>query len=137
MKRKIKKSKFKLKAGLTKREATKYNDRYSDNWLSISHRTRRLTKGKCCFPGCQEKASETHHAVYWDNEGAIAGREIPGVHVFPLCNYHHATDHREGAHHSNNWHKDSRNPVLKNRNTPQYYLKLRTGWLEKLGKLTQ
>jgi hypothetical protein len=52
----------------------------------------------------------------------IAGREVPGVHLFPLCMKHHKL-----AHSKRNW-IQAQNPVKNNRNTPAFYLQLRMGW---------
>ncbi len=104
-----------------------YNQRYAENWANISRQCRALSGGKCCYPGCQEKATESHHAVYRDKEGLIAGREIPGVHIFPLCDRHH-----KEAHWPRNWVRSPHSPEFNNRNSPEFYLKLRKGWLSKL-----
>lgn len=102
-----------------------FNIRYAANWSEISRSAKMQTGGKCCL--CDELATETHHVLYKDKQGAIAAREIPGVHVFPLCDQHHAI-----AHTPQNWRKDYRCPELGNKNTPHFYMKLRRGWLQKL-----
>ncbi|WP_375495308.1 hypothetical protein [uncultured Nostoc sp.] len=109
-----------------------YSIRYADNWTEISRECKRLNDYKCCYLGCCRKAVETHHALYFDKQGAIAGREIAGVHIFPLCDQHH-----DEAHSKINWVRYPKglpqashsNPVLSNRNTTRFYLKLRQGWL--------
>lgn len=108
-----------------------YDTRYGDNWSEVSRRAKELIQWRCSYPGCNEQCSETHHAIYADLDGAIAGREIPGVHIFPLCDRHHSADDLSGAHHWRNYRKSNKNPVLENHNTLEYYLKLRQGWSEK------
>ncbi|MFN6572436.1 hypothetical protein [Dendronalium sp. ChiSLP03b] len=108
-----------------------YSIRYADNWAEISRECKRLNHYKCCYPSCRRKAAETHHALYLDKSGAIAGREIAGVHIFPLCGQHH-----DEAHCKTNWVRCPKglpqashcDPVLSNRNTTRFYLKLRQGW---------
>ena len=104
-----------------------YSIRYAANWTEISAQAKRMTNGSCCYPNCDNPATETHHVLYKDKQGAIAGREQPGVHVFGLCEEHHQL-----AHSPRNWRKDYRCPELGNKNTPKFYLLLRQGWLEKL-----
>lgn len=101
-----------------------YENRYGENWTIVSQKTRRKTGHRCCFPGCEDRATETHHSIYQDKDGAIKGREIPGVHVFPLCDRHHKV-----AHQKRNWLKSKTDPELNNRNTPEFYRLLRQGWL--------
>jgi hypothetical protein len=113
-------------------DGSDYNIRYAENWGEISRKARSLTKGLCCYPGCQQRASAVHHALYRDNRGAIAGREKPGIHVFGLCDYHHSKE-AGCAHHPKNWKHDSKDPVLGNQNTSRFYLRLREGWKEKMG----
>ena len=64
---------------------------------------------------------EVHHARYSDRDGAIAGREIPLVDVFPLCNECHDTYHFTNGY----WIEDDEDPVLLNRNSPVAYWNLR------------
>ena len=45
-------------------------------------------KMTCCFRDCDSLGTIAHHALYCDNE-AIAGREVLGVHIFPVCKSHH------------------------------------------------
>jgi hypothetical protein len=106
-----------------------YSIRYADNWTDISFQAKFLTGYKCVL--CHIKCFETHHALYADKLGSIAGREIPGVHVFPLCARHH-----KEAHSRKNWIHSS-NPVLGNRNTVSFYLRLRQGWINTSEKLSQ
>lgn len=106
--------------------------RYAQNWGEISKRCRQRVNYRCCYSGCDERAIETHHAAYSDERGAIAGREIGGIHVFPLCRIHHSRRHKEGAHHRRNWKHDFDNPVLGSGNSEKYLLKLRDGWISKI-----
>lgn len=103
-----------------------YSIRYAKNWSSISLQCKQLTKFKCCYPGCHSKCVETHHSLYYDKQGAIAGRELPGIHVFPLCDTHHKLAHKKS-----NWITNKSNPELGNKNTSGFYLVLRNGWLER------
>ncbi|MBD2771122.1 hypothetical protein [Iningainema tapete] len=66
--------------------------------------------------------------MYSDSEGAIAGREVPGIHVFPLCDRHHKI-----AHLKRYWRKGrTPPPTLDSRNTPEFYETLQQGWREKI-----
>jgi hypothetical protein len=111
-----------------------FRERYAPNWGAISLECIRSTKGICCYLNCTNQAIASHHGLYQDDEGSVAGREIIGVHIFPLCKDHHSVSHEEGAHHYRNWISKCRNPRLTNRNTVSYYLKLREGWLCKSGR---
>lgn len=58
--------------------------RYGSNYPFICSITHGLTNGICCC--ClNDPSEEVHHVVYRDQFGRIKDREIPGVHVFPLC----------------------------------------------------
>ncbi|MBN3946754.1 MAG: hypothetical protein HWQ38_09755 [Nostoc sp. NMS7] len=105
------------------RSGKDYSIRYADNWTEISRECKRLNNYKCCYSGCCQKSTQTHHALYFDKLGSIAGREIAGVHIFPLCDQHH-----DEAHSKSNWVRSHSNPVLNNRNTTRFYLNLRQGW---------
>ena len=102
-----------------------FDQRYAPNWGEISRLARSLTRDRCVL--CQGEAEETHHALYEDRHGAIAGREIPGVHVFPLCASCHQGD--GGAHATSHWHRDLRDPVAGNHHSPDYYRKLPSAWI--------
>lgn len=91
-----------------------YEVRYAANWQNIANFTKSLTQGKCVC--CGKPATEVHHARYSINGEPIAGKEQPLVDVFPLCDAHHSE-----AHLKQNWVTDLGNPVLGNRNTPEYY----------------
>lgn len=90
-------------------------------WSEISVEARRATNHKCCW--CiTGTATATHHAMYVDEQGAIAGRENPGMHVFPVCD----DCHRPILHTSNYWiYGDSH---FLNRNTDAAIARLKTGW---------
>jgi hypothetical protein len=105
-----------------------YSIRYAPNWSQISRQCKELALFKCCL--CQRKAVETHHAVYQDAVGLIAGREIPGAHIFPLCLRHHTE-----AHKPENWIHHHSNPVAGNKTTSSYFLKLLNGWSNTLEKV--
>jgi hypothetical protein len=98
-----------------------YSIRYAANWGKTSYDCKARIKFKCCL--CSSKATETHHAVYSDAAGLIAGREIAGVHIFPLCDRHH-----DEAHKPENWIHHHSNPVAGNRTTASYYSRLLMGW---------
>ena len=112
-----------------RRTKVKSKDRYAENWRVISLNAKQMTKGRCCYPGCNSKAQETHHVCYLEetDEGliAIASQEEIGIHVFPLCKYHHS-DNPGCAHHITNWRRD------RGENTPEFYELLRKGWAEKV-----
>ena len=99
-----------------------FNSRYAKNWSETSVRTRKATRFRCVL--CLQRAHVAHHAAYRKTNGKpISGNERAGVHVFPLCNSCH-----EIAHRSKNWIWDKENPRLGNRNSPEFYKKLRAGW---------
>lgn len=100
----------------------KYKRRYAANWQSIAHQARKATKNRCCNCLIRE-VDEVHHAYYQDEEGAIAGREVPGVSVFPLCNPCHDRMHR-----SDRWYEDPFDPVLRNCNRWNVVMSLRANW---------
>lgn len=104
--------------------APNYEARYAEGWSEISALAKEATGHRCVL--CDRKAVETHHALYADGKGAIAGREIPGVHVFPLCG-----DCHKEAHSAENWTKDPIEPVTCNCSTERFYKRLRKGWLER------
>lgn len=101
-----------------------YDKRYGETWRSHTvPKAHRSTKGICCH--CHQRPSkEIHHAVYRDSRGAIADREEPGIHVFPLCK----PCHESVAHNSQNWIRARQNPGLNNRNTDEFYNRLRIGF---------
>lgn len=96
--------------------------RYAPNWPDIAHNARARAKHKCCW--CLvAKSAEVHHAMYVDSEGAIAGREKPGTHVFPLCKECHNELHTKAR-----WITHPDFPIWLNRSTDDTILKLRIGW---------
>jgi hypothetical protein len=94
-----------------------------------------LTQGQCCYPGCTNSATEAHHVCYQDEEGnSICDDPIPGTHLYPLCDDHHQDrKNPECAHHRSHWIKGTcPHPLqIDSRNTDQYTLLLKQGWLEK------
>ncbi len=95
----------------------KFSERYSDKWKTKAKEARERTNYRCCL--CMRKSNylEVHHAVYCNKKNKrIAGYEMIGVHIFPLCERCHQI-----AHLPENWIKDGNNPVLKNRNTVKFY----------------
>lgn len=104
-----------------------FEQRYDAVWPQLSQLAKQLTGYLCCFPGCQNEATETHHVCYW------ALKPEPGKTLFPLCDRHHKerTD-PECAHHWRNWHKGTGLPPRRNAGQkPHYYRKLVEGWQEK------
>lgn len=65
---------------------------------------------------------ETHHAYYFDAGGAIAGREIPGIDVFPVC----AECHKPILHDPTKWFGVA--DPLSRRNMPRVIKTLRANW---------
>jgi len=59
------------------------DDRYSPQWGRIQKAAMAATDRKCCL--CNREAVLVHHARYSDWRGAIAGRELTGVDIFPVC----------------------------------------------------
>lgn len=100
-----------------------YDDRYAPNWPETSRLTRTICPN-CIL--CGQPAEESHHVAYRDRQGLVAGREIPGVHVFPLCHTCHMGE--GGAHSTTNWHHES-NAERDNHQSPAYYRKLRAAWV--------
>ncbi len=83
-------------------------------WNNISVEVRRTTGGKCVL--CDRPATCTHHACYF-------GPYKAGVDLFGLCDDCHAQ-----AHLFKNWRRYRYRGVWKNKNTPDFYKKLRQGW---------
>ncbi len=103
--------------------ARKFDSRYGENWnpnfLAHCHS---LTRGKCCY--CiRRRSNQVHHVRYARNGKPIAGREVPGVDVFPVCSRCHAELHND-----TNWIKSVANPVLGNRNTAESIQRLTDGF---------
>lgn len=115
---------------------SRYDDRYAEWWADISRQARRLVGNQCCYPKCCRRAQAVHHAAYLERNTIgqlvpIRGREIPGVHVFPLCAFHHSK--RPGcAHHPSNWQASKLPPPgLDAVQLPHFYQRLLEGWREK------
>lgn len=105
-----------------------YSRRYGPSWGHTTCLAKESTGGLCCFPSCTRKADVTHHSHY-RRRVRIADCEIIGYDCFPLCHYHHSRSHADGAHHIRNYLVLG---VFESRNTFEYWLKLRIGFLEKL-----
>lgn len=88
--------------------------------LPIAHRG----TGGICACCCAAQSKEVHHLRYKDEHGAIAGREVPGVDVVPVC----LDCHIPICHDPENWITDKRNPKLNNRNTPEFAKFLRDNY---------
>ena len=112
-------------------------DRYARYWCWTSKLTKQITGGLCCYPGCENRTTETHHAAYLEKDERdrlipTKGREIPGVHVFGLCDRHHSRFVFEGAHHPINWTKGIVPPdYLDALQKPHFYCLLVEGFKEK------
>jgi hypothetical protein len=100
-----------------------FEKRYAKNWTTEFRRSVHQSVGGICIHCKREKSAEIHHSHYKDRRGAIAGREKPGVDLFPLCQKCHGK-----AHSSANWIKDKADPVLGNRNTDQFLNQLEDDW---------
>ena len=89
-----------------------YDDRYVGNWKQIAKASHKAVKRTCCL--CRKsKSQEAHHVRYRDWKGAIAGRELPGVDVFPVCLLCHERLHRADA-----WTQSWKNPVQATNKNP-------------------
>lgn len=100
------------------------DQRYAANWPKIRAKAHALVGRRCCWRGlgCEGASEEVHHVHYWVRGlGAIAGRERPGVDVFPLC----STCHQE-LHSPLLW---AEVPDLEARtNTPKAISRLQENW---------
>jgi hypothetical protein len=105
-----------------------YDDRYADNWSQTARRAHQATNHTCCLC-CEARSREVHHIRYRDWRGAIAGRERPGVDVFPVCLPCHEQLHQRDA-----WVKDRQNPVLGNHQQPTWSKKLQRGYRRLSGR---
>lgn len=125
-------------------EGGEFAYRYPANWKQISHETKMMTGGICCFPGCRNRATETHHAHYLRQVGDrlfnICDDPEPGVDLFGLCDEHHKNRaNPQCAHHKNNWiYGTCEYPrEIDSRNTDEYLRLLQQGWLEKTQKFEE
>ena len=99
-----------------------YQDRYAENWSQTARRSHLATKQVCCL--CRKaRSKEVHHVRYRDWRGAIAGRERPGIDVFPVCLPCH-----ERLHYKDAWVKDRQDPVLGNHQQALWVRKLQRGY---------
>jgi hypothetical protein len=99
-----------------------WGDRYADNWRQVTRFAHSLTHGRCTL--CMiRKSTEVHHCYYKAGDRALAGGEVPGRDVFPMCEGCHAI-----AHHPKNWIKDKQDPKLGNHNTETFTNKLRANF---------
>ena len=116
-------------------ESSPFAYRYPATWEEDSRYAKTLTRGLCCYPGCNNQATETHHARYQNENGrSICGSPTPGLDTFPLCDEHHSDrSNPASAHHPSNWIKGTcQHPLeIDSRNTPEYHALLRQGWAEK------
>jgi hypothetical protein len=112
----------------------RFKDRYRGNWAGIAKRTRRLVFDRCILNPIH-RAAAVHHLRYRDWRGPIAGREIPGWDVVPLCRSCHGIVHRKRL-----WYTAPVNPKANNRQRwPAlwrlrlrfwgWFVVLRWGWL--------
>jgi hypothetical protein len=111
-----------------------YAYRYTEGHEHNAALAMTMTQGQCCYPGCTEPATEAHHICYQEDGESICDNPQPGKHLYPLCDDHHQDrKNPECAHHRTNWIKGScPHPLqIDSRNTDQYILLLKQGWLEK------
>jgi len=106
-------------ARATSAPSHRFEDRYRGNWGKIARRTRRLVFDRCILNPLHPAAA-VHHLRYRDWRGAIAGREIPGWDVVPLCRTCHGRVHRQAL-----WFSAPRQPQLNNRQRWQVLWRLR------------
>ena len=108
----------------TKEQKARFEQRYdNEHWMGIK-KLAHATTGKrccCCLAECSE---EIHHVRYSDEQGAIAGREVPGIDVFPICERCHDSI----AHAKEHWIRSSHRPDLNNRNTDEFVSFLKVNW---------
>lgn len=110
---------------MARRLNTNWDDRYDKrsqelhqkNWSDISWEVRRTTDNKCVL--CDRTSTCTHHTCYF-------GPYRAGVDLFGLCDTCHTQ-----AHLARNWWRYRYQGVWRNKNTPQFYKRLRKGWLSK------
>ena len=105
-----------------------YTDRYAPNWTQTAKRSHLATNRICCLC-CNARSQEVHHVRYRDWRGAVAGRERPGVDVFPVCLPCHEQLHQRDA-----WIKDRQNPVLGNHQQAHWVARLRRGYCQLSGQ---
>lgn len=75
-----------------------YRDVYlkTPHWQCIRQETIELYNGRCWKCGTTKERLQCHHLVYRDKDGSsILGKEVPGVHVVPVCRNCHQHLHRE------------------------------------------
>lgn len=87
----------------------RFDDRYRGNWSRIAKRTRRLVFDRCILNPLH-RAAAVHHLRYRDWRGTIAGREVPGWDIVPLCRTCHGIVHRRAL-----WYSAPINPSANNR----------------------
>ena len=93
----------------------KYDDRYAGDYKYTCAITHAATGGLCSWCLCRP-SKEIHHVRYRDSLGAIAGREVPGIDVFPVC----CVCHRSACHSKLYWVHVPKQPELNNHNTPEF-----------------
>lgn len=79
----MRKSKGKGKAWVEKDHT-----RYGDDYHEICRASHQATGSICCVCLTQatpEKPNRNHHSCYRDEYGLIKDREIPGYHVYSVC----------------------------------------------------
>ncbi|PPT08774.1 hypothetical protein CKA32_001191 [Geitlerinema sp. FC II] len=101
------------------RRRDKFKARYTGKWQTIARQTRELARDRCVLNPFH-KAEAVHHLRYRDFRGKIAGREIPGWDVVPLCRRCHGSVHRKQQ-----WYSDKRNPASHNRQRWRFLWDLR------------
>jgi len=129
-----KKKQKKWKKSLAKKLGGRYigdweTIRYASNWPEIRREAHYQTSSRCCYcylQGREPRQSRcVHHVRYKDELGAIAGREVPGVDVFPVC-----PDCHDLLHEPSRWLTANQGlkQVLDNRNFASVQRELRDGF---------
>lgn len=102
---------------------------HKKRWRSQAKLAKQLTRNRCCL--CGKKATEVHHAYYGVRllcfTLPIAGFEIPGWQVFPLCDRCHSNS-KGCAHNFDNYQVSKLSPWF-NCNRYGYLWRLRIGFL--------
>jgi len=105
-----------------------WDSRYADNWRKICAIAHQATGGICCC--CLVSRSEVvHHVRYRDKRGAIAGREVAGRDVFPVC----GSTNKPGTchfrlHQSDAWIHAKGDALLGNHQRSDWVKKLKLGY---------
>jgi hypothetical protein len=103
---------------------SKYQKRYHPHRYPPIVRFAHLSIGGICCWCLAKPSEEIHHVRYKDQYGAIAGREIPGVDIFPVCIKCHDSE----CHSKENWVIAKVKPELNNHSTEDAVERLKIGY---------